>query len=257
MMIELFLLDELLLNLLIVRLAAALLSVRPPLYRQLGAAVCSALTSALAAYLWPWLTSVWARPLLLGLMASALPVKGAGGFARAMGAVLFSTLVIGGAVLAFALASGGGVSGGFIEGGITLRAAVISFALASFLPAAARRILRRRIKNEVCVRVAVLHRGVLRSFVGMVDTGNTLAEPISGLPVVVIRCRALEPYAKLPLPVVTAAGRGSLNCFRPEKVSVSGTPVDCMVAVTRERISAEAIVPPELAGENGDRQSAY
>ena len=248
MLIELFLLDELLLNLLIVRLAAALLSVRPPLFRQVGAALLSALAAAAAAYRFAWLTHPAFRLPLLALMALALPFKGWRGFARAMGAILFSTLVIGGAVYAFALLTGGGISGGFIRGGISLRTAIVSFVLASFLPRAARRIMSRRVRAENAVTVVVLHKGVIRRFCGMADTGNSLTEPVSGLPVIVLRCRALKPYAKLPIPVVTAAGRGELRGFRPERLSVNGREVACFAAVTDESISAEAIVPPVLIG---------
>ena len=216
MLIELFLLDELLLNLLIVRLAAALLSVRPPLFRQVGAALLSALAAAAAAYRFAWLTHPAFRPPLLALMALALPFKGWRGFARAMGAILFSTLVTGGAVCAFALLT--------------------------------RRIMARRVRAENAVTVVVLHKGVIRRFCGMADTGNSLTEPVSGLPVIVLRCRALKPYAKLPIPVVTAAGRGELRGFRPERLSVNGREVACFAAVTDESISAEAIVPPVLIG---------
>ena len=62
MYVELFLLDNLLMNLLIMRLAAALLSVRPPLYRQAAAVAFTACYAALAAYLWPLLGRPFPRP---------------------------------------------------------------------------------------------------------------------------------------------------------------------------------------------------
>lgn len=248
MLIELFLLDDLLLNLLIVRLAAALLSVRPPLLRQTGAVLLPTLVSALAAYRFSFLAGPLFRLPLLAVMACAQPFKGIRGFAAAMGATLFSTLVTGGAVMALALITGGGMSRGFIEGGISLRAAVAGAALASFLPRLASRIMSRRVRAENAASVVILHKGLLRRFCGMVDTGSSLTEPVSGLPVVVIRCRALKAYAKRPIPIVTAAGRGELWGFRPERVSVNGREVACFAAVTEERLSAEAIVPPVLLG---------
>lgn len=250
MSIELFLADNLLLNLLILRLAAALLSVRPPLFRQLGAAIVSALTAALAAYLFPPLQSPFMRLPLLFLMAAALPVRGARGFAAAAGAVLFATFAVGGTVLALSLMLGGGSEDGYITGGIGLRAAILSAAAASFLPSWARRLLRRRSTSKYRVSVTLLHRGVLRRFEGIVDTGNTLAAPVSGLPVVVIRCAALAPYAKLPLNAATPAGRSRLMGFYPERLSVEGREVECVVAVAAGTLSAEAIVPPALCERN-------
>lgn len=246
MYIEVFLLDNLLMNLLILRLAAALLSARPPLLRQLIAAAVSAAFAAAAAYLLPVLNGPLPRAPLLFIMALSFRTKGLRGGLKAVGAVMGATLVVGGAAFAAALLTGGGTENGFLVGGTPLRAAAAGAAAAALLPSVARRMLRRRLKNESLVRVTVLHRGILRSFTGVVDTGNSLREPIGGMPVIVLRCRALEPSARLPIPTVTAACRGVLMGFHPEHVSVDGREVDCVVAITKQKLTAEAIVPPEL-----------
>lgn len=246
MYIELFLLDDLLLNLLIVRLAAALLSVRPPTYRVIAAGAASALVSAAAAYLAPFLRKPLFRLPLLALLSLALPARSPKAFFRGMGAVLFATFVTGGAAVVIALLTGGGTREGFLSGGIPLRTALLTALAASFLPSAARRLMRRRLKNESLAELLILHDGTLRRFTALVDTGNSLYEPVSGLPVAVIRCPALRRGAKLPIPVRTAAGRTVLMGFKPERVSVNGREVDCIVAVTKERLKAEAIVPPDI-----------
>ena len=248
MYIEIFLLDNLLLNLLIVRLAAVMLSVRPPLYRQTGAAFISALTAALAAYKLPWLGSPLLRLPLLALISAAIPFKGAKGLIIAMSATLVSTLIVGGGTFALALIDGGGFENGSISGGITLRTMLISLALMSLIPSAIRRILRRRLAAQTSVRVLIAHKGILRRFDGIIDTGNTLAEPVSGMSVVIVRCPALKRFAKIPVPTTTAAGRTWLMCFQPDSISVDGREVECMVALTDERLSAEAVVPPEVCG---------
>ncbi len=243
MYIEVFLLDNLLMNLLILRLAAALLSARPPLWRQLAIALSCAAASALAAYLFPVMKRPVLRLPLLLLMAFSFEVKSVRGLLACTAGVMLATLIVGGCSFAAALAAEG-----FSGAGITLRAALLGAVGASFLPSAARRMLRRRLKNEGLVNVTVLHAGILRRFVGFVDTGNTLCEPLSGLPVIILRCRAFERYAVLPIPAVTAAGKVRLMGFRPERISVCGNEVDCFAALTRAGISADALVPPALCG---------
>lgn len=246
MYIELFLADNLLLNLLIVRLAAAMLSVRPPLHRAIGCSALAAVIAALAAFRFPLLQSPIFRAPLLFLMALALPFRGIRAFFRAALAVLAATLTVGGCALAVACLSGGGTVYGGVRGGITIRAAMITAICASLLPRAAGRLLRRRVQNGFTAKVVILHGGFVRRFTALVDTGNTLREPVSGLPVAVVHCRALEKYAVLPVSVHTAAGRAELKGFFPEKISVDGVETACFVALTRERLCEEALIPPEI-----------
>ncbi|MBO4385005.1 MAG: sigma-E processing peptidase SpoIIGA [Clostridia bacterium] len=246
MYLELFLIDDLLLNLLILRLAAAFVSVRPPLYRIALVSLASSGVSAAAAYLLPVLRSPFLRLPLLALMALGLPGRSLRAFLINAAAVLTATFTAGGCALAVAYLSGGGVKDGFISGGVSLRAFLSAALAVSFLPRAVRSILRRRVRNGNSAKVVLLHDGIPRRFDALIDTGNSLFEPVTGLPVAVIRCRALKPYARLPIPVATAAGRTVLFGFRPDRISVNGRETACIVAVTDEKTGAEAIVPPEL-----------
>ena len=257
MYIELFLLDNLLMNLLIVRLAAALLSVRPPLYRQLAAASASAAYAALAAYLLPWLSGPAARPLPLALMAGAIPAKTPKGFLHAAVATLFATLTAGGAALVIALAFGGGVINGFIAGGAPLRTALLAAAAASVMPRAVRSILLRRAPSGLLVELTIEHAGITRSFTALVDTGNGLAEPLTGLPIAVLSCRALARYARLPVRVNTAGGQCVLYAFKPDRMLVEGMPVSALVAVTGQRMRCDALVPPSLYPEALTRKADH
>lgn len=251
MYFELFLLDDLLLNLLILRLAAALVSVRPPMLRMSAAALLSALASAAAAFLAPVLRSPPFRlPLLLlltfGISELGLPFKKPKVFLKNAGAVLFATFAAGGCAVVIAVITGGGMENGFLRGGIGLRTALLIAVCASFLPSAARRLLRRRLANGSTAEVVLLHDGRLRRFTALVDTGNSLFEPVTGLPVAVVRCPELRRYAVTPIPAETAAGRTVLMGFRPEGFSVNGKEVACVVAVT-ESGGREAIIPPDIA----------
>lgn len=250
MYLELFLLDDLLLNLLILRLAAAFVSVRPPIYRICAVSLAASGLSAAAAYLLPFLRSPLFRLPLLALMALGLPGRSPKAFLMNAASVLVSTFLSGGAALAAAYLTGGGVKEGFISGGITVRIFLMTAFAVSFLPRCIRGLLRRRVKNAARAKVVLLHDGVPRSFSALVDTGNSLVEPLSGLPVAVVSCRALRAYARLPIPVVTAAGRTVLYGFMPDRFSVNGREVACVVAVANEKTGAEAIVPPELIKDN-------
>ena len=248
MYFELFLADDLLLNLLILRLAAALLSVRPPTFRMIAAALSAALVSAAAAFLLPILRSVYFRIPLLALMALGLPAKSFREFLRNAGVTLFSTFVAGGCAVVIALLTGGGFKNGFLSGGISLRLALLIALAVSFLPSAARRILRRKLKNGCRANAVLLHDGRIFRFRALVDTGNSLSEPVTGLPVAVVRSAELARYAKLPIPCETAAGSVVLRGFRPERFSVDGRETDCIVAVA-EGLGEEAIVPLEMAAD--------
>ena len=245
MYIELFIADNLLMNLLIMRLAAALLKVSPPLIRQLTAGGASAVYAALSAYMLPKLGSLPARLIPLAVMSLGLPAKSPRGMLACMAATLFSTLVVGGLACCVALLSGGGAKGGFISGGVGLRAALVIAASASLLPRTARRILRRGRINSGVVTLTVTHRGIERSFEAIVDTGNTLREPMTGLPVAVLYCEEFKKFAALPVRAGTAAGECTLMAFRPERMSVDGVEVKGFAAIAagpKER----AVVPPEL-----------
>ena len=246
MYIEIFILDNLLMDLLILRLAAALLEVRPPLFRQLGAGLVSALIAALAAFAVPALYSPWLRLPQLIPLCLGLPAKGPRGFAKALAALLFSSLAVGGCALAAAVLTGGGLNAGFVSGGISLRCALAGALAASFMPGAARKMLRRRLPKELSAELRIFTGSSEHVFTAAIDTGNRLTEPVTGLPVAIIRCAELEKRASLPIPAVTPAGSSVLWGFRPRRALVNGRPAALVVALTREALPAEAIIPPEV-----------
>lgn len=99
------------------------------------------------------------------------------------------------------------------------------------------------------------------------DTGNSLREPFSGLPVVVCQAESLGaaappglagPLGAAPLPkdlrlvpFETLGGAGVLPAFRPQRVFVTktGAALECWIAVSEKRLSAgqfNAIFNPDL-----------
>ncbi|MBQ1818127.1 MAG: sigma-E processing peptidase SpoIIGA [Clostridia bacterium] len=246
MYVEVFLIDNALMDLIAVRLAAALLSVRPPLARQAAFAALSAAAAAAAVYLVPQGVRVLLFPLLLPLLALALPVKSPKGLLRACAAVAAATLMTGGCALSAALIMGGGGAHGAIRGSVPLRVFLVFAAAASFLPGAVMRLKRAGGEAGLRTEFTVEAGGLEWSFTAIVDTGNRLKDPWLKLPVAVVTCRGLERLARIPVPVVTPAGSTVLYALRPDRAAVNGTPVGCLVAVSKQALPAGAILPPEL-----------
>ena len=69
---------------------------------------------------------------------------------------------------------------------------------------------------------------------GIIDTGNALSEPISGLPVIVLGAKRHSEFAQaanVPIPMRTAAGESLLFGLKPKKLLINGCPVEAILAV--------------------------
>jgi len=85
-----------------------------------------------------------------------------------------------------------------------------------------------------CTRVEITLAGMRLTLPAMVDTGNLLTDPVTGLPVIVCSRQALSTAVWLPegidtlppgfrlLPVRTCAGRGLMVCTRPQALCLEG-----------------------------------
>ncbi len=241
MYIELFLLDNLLMDLLILRLAAAMLSIRASFWRSSLFALLGAAAAAAAAGGAAFLLSPAGKLGLTLLMSFAVPGKRLRSRACAFGAVLLASAIVGGAVLLAAIALGEELG----SGGIGLHAALIGFFAASFLPRAIRKLLSRRIAEEKTVRLRAEFTGCgAIECAALIDTGNALKSPIGGLPVIVLSRRKYPEAAALasiPIPIRTAAGSAVIYALRPKKLLLNGAPANALIAFS----SAEtALVPP-------------
>lgn len=124
----------------------------------------------------------------------------------------------------------------------TLAAYGVFWAFQKFLP-------REDLAGRAC-RILVEQGGRRAVLWARADTGSTLREPFSGLPVIVCQARALEglsppglegllegrappgPALRL-VPFESVGGQGVLPAFRPERVCrlPEGTPLPCYVAL--------------------------
>lgn len=256
MYIELFLLDNLLMDLLILRLASSMLSVKASAKRTVPAAVIGTVAAALGAGGVGFLLSLPAKLISTLLMALALPFRSLGGYIHAVLAVFVSAITVGGAAMLAAMLAGGGLYGGILYGGIPLSAAICAGAAAALLPRGITRMLLFRTRNTHTVRlIAEFHAGNGRfcriECAALVDTGNALIDPLTALPVVVVSRRrypAEASSASIPIPVRTAAGSGVIYALRPEKLLIDGLPVNALVAFSG---ADTALVPPSLLSPAG------
>ena len=264
MYIELFLLDNLLMDLLTLRLAAAMLSVRPGGKRVFLFAAAGSVAAAVGAGGFTPLLSLPGKLLTALLMSFALPAKKFRGRLLAFLALLLAAVTSGGAVLLTALLFGGGTSFGTVRAGLPLRAALIGALFVSFLPRIIIRILSRRLPPGGTVRLRIEFQSrsgnapAAIECAALVDTGNTLTEPVSGLPVIVVNAQkyaARAGHASLIIPISTASGADELRAVRPKCILVNGVPVRALVAFSK---AETALVPPCLvpaAVQNDERTS--
>lgn len=253
MYIELFLLDNLLMNLIILRLASAMLSVRANILLTTLFALAGAAVAALGAGGAALLLSPIAKLILTAFMSLALPAHGAKRRVLAFLAAFVSAAAVGGVVMLISLTLGGEMLFGAVYSGLSLRTALIGGALAAFLPNLIRRILSRRIENSQTVRLSILLKtGEKIECAALIDSGNLLFEPVSALPVIVLSAKKYAGAAKLadiPIPARTAGGGCTLHALKPLRIFINGSEVDAIVAFSAART---ALVPLSLVhGGNG------
>ena len=127
------------------------------------------------------------------------------------------------------------------------------------------RLFQRRAPEVLFSTVTLALRGKSVLVSAKVDTGMTLREPFSGLPVILVQQSAVKSIlppdfgtadGTLPLrfiPFSSVGGAGVLPAFRPDAATVNSKPADGWVAVTEKPLSAgsfEALIGAELAPFN-------
>lgn len=86
----------------------------------------------------------------------------------------------------------------------------------------------------------------------LIDSGNTLRDPVTGLPVIVVRssCLPSHPPGTFPVPYHTVGSRGILLAFRPDRLLIDGESIsDVLIAPTSDfsqSSSCLALVPSAL-----------
>ena len=259
--LEWFLFDNALMGFLILKGAAAFC--RRTLHPWRTALVCagSAAVAAMAMNA-PVLLTFWAKALLLFGMTAAFRFQKKTDVFRCAGGVLLSTCLLGGAAYGLCGLLSGSFSGGVLYGETSVRVVLATAAVGCVLPRRLRALVasRRMERHDVAVQLDTsLGTAVLA---GRIDTGNSLREPASGLPVVVVDERSAglvlpENWAQswrehpekgmLLVPYQTVDSAGVMPAMRGRSRLEEGEAQPCCVALSPRRLSGcEAILSGEL-----------
>jgi stage II sporulation protein GA (sporulation sigma-E factor processing peptidase) len=245
--LELFLLDNAVMNALMLHAAAAMCSSKIPFWRMLAFSFGGALYAAVT-FSYP-VMGLLPFKLITGLiMTLALPFKTMRAYLTHALCLFFAAFLTGGLCICLALAMGGGMENGFLLASVPLRAALVGALVASFLPRALRAVLARNLKSAVHVRLKLCHGQKEYLLDGIVDTGNFLTEPLSALPVVVFYAEGFPPCSGLPVPARGATGSETvLYAFAPDALidCATGARLNALVALAPAPMkSGGALVPP-------------
>jgi len=239
MYIELFLLDNMLMDMLICRLAAAICGRRVHIQRALAFSAAGAVCAAFA-HTVPRLNTLPCKILLCLIMAFALPSKGVREYLAGLAGMCAAAFIIGGSAF-FAVYATGGAANGSLIGGVPLRIMLFAASAAAAMPSIARRLRQRRIQNQTTHILTITRHGQTYTLSAMVDSGSSLIEPVSGLSVAVAYIP--EETGDIPIPISTVQGSGILRAFRPDRAEYGGIELDILVALSDKPL-AQALLPP-------------
>ena len=227
---------------LILRLAAALRGRKLAGWPTAVGCSLGALYALLAVY-WQPSGGLLGKAMFGCALALVFSPKGLRDYALGVVCVFGAAFAVGGLAFALAFATGGRMEKGVIWSGLPLRTALCIALLASFLPRMARSILRRRQQGRA--RLEIEHRGACYSLDALIDSGSSLFDPLSGLPVIVAHLPALSSEARLPIPAHTIGGDGILYGLRPQRLYLDGVRINAMLALSPTPLrGAQALVPP-------------
>lgn len=247
--IELFLLDNFVMNLLMIRLAAVMAGKRLRWYAAALFAAAGALYAFLSVTAAPFLTGAAAK-LLFGAAAACLLMDGRHGYLRALASLFFAAFLLGGLVLGVTMLFGGRIGGGALIGTIPVRIALLCGAVCTALPRLLRSLMTAYRHRARYTRIRIMLPDRAMELRALIDSGNLLTEPITGLPVVLVRPGLLEKGGGLPVAYAGVDGHGIVYAQRPDRLLVHADgwrEADALVAETKiEFAAAEAIIGAEL-----------
>lgn len=224
--LELFLLDNLLMNALILRVAEALSG---SVKRRFGIIMASALGSVYAVAALSlgglWLILPTKALVSLAMVFTAFRVKSWRSFGKVTLCFYAATFIIGGMCFALVSMLGGYTDGFILEINAPMRALLAGAALAAFLPRWIRQFLahRRSTCNKALLRINALSKELELN--ALLDTGNQLVEPFSGRPVMLISPRkgleiGAETPGAYPVPYASISNEGLLFAIKPQKIEL-------------------------------------
>ena len=245
--IEWFLLDNGMMNYLILRIACVMCGGRARHGRMLLFAAFGAGYALLSMTRAPVLKLFLPKLLLGGVMAVAL-IERPRAFLKALVCLYLAACMMGGVMLGLLMLFGGSFRGGAYVGTVPVRLALLCACVALVLPRCIVSVLHAIRLRSLHVRVMLRFDDRTLTLTALCDTGNLLIEPMSGLPVMIVR-PGLLPHDRKGRPVAfrSVGGSGLLTAIRPdEAVAYLETPryLTLLAAESAHGISAaDAILP--------------
>ncbi len=253
--IEVFLLDNALMNGLIILVAGAICGVRVRRIAACALAFIGACYALAALWMLEFLMHPALRIAFGFLMALGLRAQGWRGYLKAAASVFLSAFALGGLMVLLCSLLGGEIESGVLFGTSALRATLLCMAAGCFLPRGIRALRNSRLKREGYVRLRIADARGRREITALVDTGNLLTEPLSGLPVIVVK--GIPFTDGRPVPYASMGGSGILYAKKPERIQVlldEWVDIDAWVAYAcRDAFGAQAIIGA-VALPQGDKK---
>ena len=249
--IELFLLDNFVMDCLLLRTASALVARPIRLRRMVLASLLGAFWSCIALFC-PFLITLPAKIASGFLFAFAFPKSGLKEYACEVAAVFGAAFLTGGLAFCLAFCFGGEMQNGILIASLPVRTALVIALIATFIPNLVRRLRMQHANcNPQCyAKLSILVNGKEYQLNALIDTGNSLVEPISGKPVAVAYLPELANQAHIPIPAATAGSKSILYALRPECMRINGRESEGLLALSPMPLhgTAEALLSPGMAG---------
>lgn len=250
----------------VLRAAAKLLHTQLKTRRLIAAAVIGGITSAAAVFTLPFWSAI---PLRCALTVMSVIV--AFGFSGIKPMLLQSfvsfavSLLLCGAVIAFRELTGNSFFaevGGFVYLDVSVLTLIFSTTAAYLLISLFRRILDKPV-SDGSVLLEIKNNGKTVRLTAFQDSGNTLRDFFTGLPVIVCRLSSVSglappgieqaqndppPGVRL-IPYSTIDGTGIIAAFRADEVTVDGKDVDALIGVSDRAMKNEdfeAVLNPKI-----------
>ncbi len=256
MYLEAFLLDNFLMDLLLLRLAAAIAGRHVSGKRLMAGAAAGAAIAWVSLFV-PELISLPGKLLTGLLLTLAFPFTGRKAFFHTAASVYGAAFLTGGAAFAAAFCFGEAADN-YLMLPEPVRGLLAAAAAAVLLPPTVRQLRAGRRQSGFRCELVFSAAGREYRLAALIDTGNSLADPVSGRPAALVYMPELLHLADIPLPAAGIGGTALFYGFKPQKALVDGRETDLLIAVAETPLSgAEALLPAAAAELSNEKGEAY